>query len=161
MTKEELASLIEFLKETPRVVRQSSENLSDEQRRWKPAEDEFSTLENVCHLRDIELEGYSVRIEKLLNEEKPFLHDLDGARLAKERDYNVQDFNAALLDFSEARAENARKLESLAVEQLSRSGEFEGVGEISLEKLVLMMRDHDDGHRQELSDLCNRINSRR
>ncbi|OLE53412.1 MAG: hypothetical protein AUG51_13380 [Acidobacteria bacterium 13_1_20CM_3_53_8] len=157
MTEEELVSLVRFLEETPRVVRQFSENLSETELRWKPSEDEFSVLENVCHLRDIEREGYSVRIEKLLNEDKPFLHDLDGARMALARDYNNQDFSTALEDFSQAREVNARKLVELSVEQLNRSGEFEGVGEITLEKLLQMMREHDDGHRQELKSRCQKI----
>ncbi len=157
--KEEVSTLLNFLEETPRALQQLSENLSDRELRWKPSHDEFSVLENVCHLRDIEREGHTPRIEKLLNEEKPFLHDVDGARLARERDYNAQDFSAALQDFSAAREENMRKLSHVSAEQLNLSGEFEGVGEITLERLLQMMREHDEGHKQEIKDRCQKIRS--
>src|SRR5256714_14700657 len=121
MTEEELVSLVRFLEETPRVVRQFSENLSETELRWKPSEDEFSVLENVCHLRDIEREGYSVRIEKLLNEDKPLLHDLDRARTALARYYNNLDFSTALEDIFQTLEVNARMLVELSVAQLTRS----------------------------------------
>lgn len=152
--KEEISTLLNFLEETPRAVQQLSENLSERELRLKPAENEFSVLENVCHLRDIEREGYGPRIEKLLNEEKPFLHDVDGARLARERDYNAQNFSAVLQDFFAARQENMRKLSGVSAEQLNLSGEFEGVGDITLKRLLQMMREHDEGHRQEIKDRC-------
>jgi hypothetical protein len=54
----------------------------------KRAPDEFSVVEHVCHMRDIEIEGYGVRVQRILKQENPFLPDIDGSRLAIERDYN-------------------------------------------------------------------------
>src|SRR5688500_19594160 len=48
------------------------------------------------YLRDIETEGYTVRIGQLLEEEDPLLRDLDGDRLAIERRYIEQDVDGAL-----------------------------------------------------------------
>ena len=39
-------------------------------------------LEHVCHLRDIEVEGYAPRLKRILSEDGPFLPDIDGRRLA-------------------------------------------------------------------------------
>jgi hypothetical protein len=82
---------------------------------------------------------------------------VDGARLARERDYNSQDFGAALEEFARARAENLRAVGHLSAEQLNRKGVLEGVGPITLGKLFLLMREHDESHRQELRELRERL----
>jgi len=40
--------------------------------------DLLSELEHVCHLRDIEQDGYHVRIHRMLEESNPSLLSLDG-----------------------------------------------------------------------------------
>ena len=55
-----------------------------------PANGEWAAIEHLCHLRDIEAEGYNVRIAQLLNEDDPLLRDLDGDALARERRYREQ-----------------------------------------------------------------------
>ncbi len=152
-----LHDVIEFLEETPVVFRKLAQDLSDADLRRKPAGDQFSFVENACHLRDIEVEGYGARIRKLLSEDRPQLPDLDGARLARERDYNSQDFGAALAAFAQARAENVRAVTELSTEQLGRAGTLEGVGQITLGKLLDLMRKHDEAHRQELVELRARM----
>jgi hypothetical protein len=157
MTDQEFHELIEFLEETPEMVRQLTIDMSERDLKWKPSESEFSSLEQVCHLRDLELEGYTVRIRKLLTEQQPSLPDFDGGRLAIERDYNSQDFEAALQDFTTARKENINVAGTLSSEQLHLSGVLEGVGEITLGRLLRLMREHDQSHREELSELRERL----
>lgn len=98
-----------------------------------------------------------MRIAKLLAEVEPFLPDIDGNKLAEERVYNRQDFRAALLEFTLARENNVRVLKGLTLDQLSRSGIFENAGSVSLERLVLIMREHDREHFKELTDLRGRL----
>ena len=157
---EDSHDVIEFLQETPAVFRKLAQGLADEVLRWKPSGDRFSFVENACHLRDIEVEGYGARIRKLLTEDNPQLPDVDGSRLARERDYNRQDFAAALDEFSRARAENLRAVKNLSAEQLNRRGVLEGVGEITLGNLFLLMREHDESHRQELIELRAQMKER-
>ena len=147
----------EFLEETPALVRRLAQGLADADLRWKPAGDQFSFVENACHLRDIEVEGYGARIRKLLTENHPQLPDVDGSRLARERDYNSQDFDAALVEFAQARAANVRAIRELSAGQLNRGGVLEGVGEITLGKLFLLMHEHDEAHRRELVELREQI----
>lgn len=154
---EDSHDVIEFLEETPAVFRKLAQGLADEELRWKPPGDQFSFIENACHLRDIEVEGYGARIRKLLTENHPQLPDVDGSRLARERDYNSQAFDAALDEFARARAENVRAIKDLSAAQLTRSGVLEGVGEITLGKLFLLMREHDEAHRKELVELRERM----
>ena len=153
---DDLRDVIDFLEETPALLRRMAQNLADADLRWKPSEEQFSFVENACHLRDIETEGYGARIRKLLTENHPGLPDLDGGRLARERDYNSQDFGAALGEFARARAENLSAVRELSAEQLNRGGELEGVGHITLKKLLHLMREHDAAHRLELAELRER-----
>ena len=144
---------------TPKATAILTRDLSVQAVMIKPSLEEFSVLENVCHLRDIEIEGYSTRIRRILNEEHPVLADIDGTRLAIERAYNQQNLSEALQAFSNARQENVALLRSTNEEQLSRSGLLEGVGEVTLGKLLLLMNEHDEGHLDELRMICRLVRS--
>ncbi len=123
-------------------------------RRTRPAEGEFCAVEHVCHLRDIEAEGYAVRIEQLMREDEPLLRDLDGEALARERRYIDQDPDEALRAFAAARARSVELLRGADESALARAGTFENVGRISLAKLVEMMREHDRGHLRDLETIA-------
>jgi hypothetical protein len=135
--------------------------MTDEDRRWKPSGGEFSVLENVCHLLDIEREGYAVRIERLLKEDGPTLPDIDGSRLARERDYNKRNAETMMEEFARAREANVRIVKGLSSAQLGRAGVLETVGAITLDELIAMMRAHDEAHRQEISQLRRQLLDRK
>jgi hypothetical protein len=101
----------------------------------RPSPDEFR-CSNVCHLRDIEIEGNRVRIQRILAEDRPMLSDVDGARLAIERDYNRQSLNEALEAFTSARRQNVAVLRETAADDFEREGDMEGLGRITLRKLL-------------------------
>ena len=112
-------------------------------------------MEVICHLRDLEREGYSVRIQKLLTDKQPSLPDIDGGRLAIERDYLRQNSATALQDFEAAREDTLRAISELTAEQWERSGTQEGVGPVTVTRVVEMMLEHDEGHLEELRRLCS------
>ena len=156
MGPQDFQNLLAFLEETPEVVRSLTENLTAKELMKKPAKEEFSFLEHVCHLRDIEQEGHGVRIARLLSEEQPFLPDIDGDKLAAERNYISQSFDEALSAFMRARKKNIDTIRTTTPDALTRSGRFANLGTINLEQLLLMMREHDEAHRQSLKDLPKR-----
>ena len=127
---------------------------------FKPSDDQFSILENVCHLRDIELEGYSTRIKRILNEDEPELPDIDGGRLAIERNYNRQDLASAADAFISTRKANLELIRGIDERQLSRVGKLQGVGSVTLEELLEMMTEHDEGHFEELHLLRRLVTTR-
>jgi len=127
--------------------------LSDAQLRLRPAGDYFSLLEQVCHLRDIEVEGYSRRLALLLEQDHPQLPDLDGAALAKARRYDEQAFAPALAAFTAARQANLSRLKTLKPDDLSRSGHLEKVGVVSVARLLELWVAHDGEHSQEIESL--------
>src|ERR1700680_1337879 len=139
MKQQEFQSLVEFLEETPKVIQRLTDGLSREQLTQRPSEGEFSVLEHVWHLRDIEHEGYAVRIEKLLTEDNPALQDIAGARLAAERGYHDLDFSKGLAEFSRGRKDNIGVVKNLSDAQLKRRGRFEAGHEVTLEKVLVML----------------------
>jgi hypothetical protein len=153
----EFPDIIAFLEETPEAVRRLREGLVADDLRMRGDGGSFSFIETVCHLRDIEREGYGVRVERILNEEMPSLPDLNGARLALERRYSEQSFDDGLETFAEARARNLSALKGATDEQLSRRGVLEGAGEVTLASLASLMYEHDRGHREELRHLREQL----
>ena len=123
---------------------------SDAQLRHKPAPELFSIKEQICHLRDIEIGGYTLRLERIFHEHQPKLADIDGAQLAIERKYNEQAVGPAFMAFRAARQSNLIKLRSLSEADLARKAEMVGVGEVTLAQLIAMWAAHDAGHRREL-----------
>ena len=149
--------LVGSIAETTGAVREAVGAMRREDLGRRPSNEDWSALEHVCHLRDIEREGYAVRIEKILAEDQPFLPDLDGDKLAAERDYIRQQFDEALLAFVEAREGNVRRLRGLSDEQTGRGATFEHVGAIRLADLVRMMGEHDREHIKQLGELRDRL----
>ena len=149
----QLTDAIAHLSSLPEALARRTQGLDDARLRFKPDANVFSVLESVCHLRDIEVEGYAQRLELLLEEDCPVLPDLDGAALARARRYNQQAFAPALQAFTAARDANLQALRRLAPVDLERRGEYENLGVVTLDQLLDMWVAHDREHLQELDQL--------
>jgi hypothetical protein len=143
-----------FLAQTPQRVAALVAQIPDAAIRQRTAPDAFSALEQVCHLRDIEQDGYAVRVRHVLDEVNPLLTDIDGAKLAAERNYQAQDLAGALAAFERSRGESLLLLHAASALELERTGHFEGSPPITLAGLAGMMREHDSEHLQQLKELC-------
>lgn len=141
------------LKQMPENLRQQVAGLTDAQLHFQPEGGYFSVLENICHLRDIEIEGYGVRLQRMLAENHPTLPDINGGQLARNRRYSEQPMQPALDAFTEARHTNLKILGDVTETQLTRTAYLEGVGGITLGKLLELWIEHDLGHIQELVKL--------
>jgi len=148
----QIPEAIAALSRLPRSLERLA-SLPDARLRTRPPGDYFSLLEQVCHLRDIEVEGYSRRLTLLLEQEHPELPDLDGAALAKARDYNSQDLMPALAAFTAARQANLARLKTLRESELARSGHLEKTGEVSVARLLELWTAHDAEHAREIEAL--------
>jgi hypothetical protein len=153
MTALEYQETLEFLVQTPQRVAALVLGFDREALRFRPAADAFSAVEQICHLRDIEREGYLLRVGRVLEENNPQLDGIDGSRLAIERDYQAQDAATALMAFEAARHESLQLLRSASTDQLQRTCSLEGAVDLTLAGLAEQMRMHDDGHLTELESL--------
>jgi hypothetical protein len=73
---------------------------------WEGIPSEHLTpIEQLCHVRDIEIEGYQKRFHRTLTESNPQLESLDTDGLAQTRSYATADDREVLAAFRAARAQ--------------------------------------------------------
>ena len=150
----QLGESIERLEEMPAFVADAVDRAAPGVLAFKPGPEEFSLLEQACHLRDLEREGYLVRVRRMLTEREPELDSFDGAAVARERKYLEQDAKLAVQDFSAARRELVGLLAPLTEEDLARRARFDGET-ITFRGLVEMILEHDRGHREEIERIMD------
>ena len=119
----------------------------------------FTALEQVCHVRDIEIEGYHVRIQRTLREDNPFLPSIESYDLARERDYAASSAAEALDAFRKARVQTVDMLGSAHPDQLRRTAPFEGYGPVTLRSLAHFLSSHDQQHLSGLQWLLGKISA--
>lgn len=153
MTTDHVKPILGSLAKFPEQLREFISKFPASSYQLKPSENEFSLLEHLCHLRDLEEEAYGVRIQRMLSEDEPFLPDVDGGKLAQERNYQHQELHPALDRFCALRETNIAVLNSLAPDQFDRRGEFEFVGHVTLAQLLEKIVEHDQAHWEELKNL--------
>jgi hypothetical protein len=133
-----------------------------EYKNWRPASwdgvpsEPFSPIEQVCHVKDIEIDGYHLRIRRTLAELNPLLASLDGETLARERSYSTADTSTVFAQFREARAKTIELVAKLTPEQLLRTAEFEG-HPVTLRGLVHNLCSHDQQHLAGMQWLLGRM----
>jgi hypothetical protein len=147
---------LERLGAMPAFVEAALHEAGEENLALRPSPDMFALVEQACHLRDLEREGYLVRVRRILTENRPALEGFDGQAVAAERDYASQDAHAAAQDFAAARRELVAVLGALSPAELAREATFEGRA-ITLAGLVGMIDAHDTGHRQEIERILDDI----
>ena len=136
-------------------------------RHWAPSSwsgvpsEPLTAIEQVCHVRDIEIDGYHVRLERTLNETHPTLASLDTDALARDRAYATQDAAAALASFRIARARTLALVDGLTPAQFDRTAVFEGYGVLTLRSLVHYLCSHDQQHLAGLQWLLGKADASR
>ena len=161
MKSADLPALLAELKKTPMAIVRLIEGLTPGELAWKPGPASFSLLENVCHLRDIEREGYLVRLRRLREERRPHLADFDGDRLAVERRYNEQEIMPAWDAFVAARKIAMKAVADAGDDDLAREGTMDPVGHVTLGSMLRMMLGHDTGHLEQMRELRERLLAQR
>lgn len=127
---------------------------------WEGVPSEALTaIEQLCHVRDIEIEGYHVRFQRTLNEDHPTLVSIDTDALVQERAYGSADATQTLAAFRAARAQTVALIAGLAPAQFDRTAVFEGYGPLTLRSLVHYLCSHDQQHLAGLQWLLGKIDA--
>jgi len=136
--------------------------------RWMPPSwdgipsERFTPLEQVLHVRDIEIHGYHVRFQRTLHEARPVLADIDSYALAAERGYSANDdVQDALVEFRVARERTVDLLSKLHPDDLARAAVFEGLGPVTVRGLIHYLCSHDQLHLAGLQWLLGQIEASR
>jgi DinB family protein len=119
----------------------------------------FTAIEQICHVRDIEIEGYQVRFRRTLREPSPLLASIDSEAVAKTRNYASANPATIFAEFRAARADTLRLLRGLDDSQFARPAEFEGYGPVTLRGLVHFLCSHDQQHLSGLQWLLGKIDA--
>jgi hypothetical protein len=134
---------------------------------WAPASwdgvpsEPLTALEQLCHVRDIEIEGYQVRIRRTLAEANPVLASIDTDALVRERAYARDEPARVLAAFRAARAQTLALVSGLTDAQLARTAVFEGYGALTLRSLVHYLCSHDQQHLAGLQWLLGKAEASR
>jgi hypothetical protein len=134
---------------------------------WAPASwdgipsEQLTAIEQLCHVLDIEVDGYHLRFERSLNETRPTLASIDTDALARERNYGAADAAATMAAFRVARAKTVALIAGLTPAQLDRSAVFEGYGSLTVRSLVHYLCSHDQQHLAGLQWLLGKIDAAR
>lgn len=154
---------IQALEDFPSQLEAHYAAIPAEFKHWSPPSwdgipsERLTAIEQVCHVRDIEVLGYHVRFHRTLNELNPTLESLDTDALARERAYASQDAERTLAEFREARSQTIALIACLSPEQLRRTAVFEGYGRLSLQSLMHYLCSHDQQHLAGLQWLLGKI----
>ncbi len=124
---------------------------------WKrrPAPDEWSATEIVCHLRDVEREVHLPRLHAVVESDNPFIAGADTDPWAAERNYQAEDGPAALEAFSQARQATTRFLGGLPASAWSRTARHAIFGPTQLAEIVGWTLDHDRIHLAQIKEVLN------
>ena len=134
-----------------------------------PAPGQWSPLEIVCHLRDVE-ELFQLRFHTMLAMDAPVIltftarpedlrrwgipegavHPLDPDRWAEERQDRRSDPAAALAAFTQRRGEVLRLLDGLAPGEWARIGRHSVRGPLPIAAWAASLAGHDDNHLDQL-----------
>jgi hypothetical protein len=121
----------------------------------------FTAIEQICHVLDIETEGYQLRFKRTLEERSPMLPSIDSEAVAKERNYGQADAGKIFATFRAARAETLVLLHGLDSTQLGRPAVFEGYGTVTVRGLIHFLCSHDQQHLAGLQWLLGKIDAAR
>jgi hypothetical protein len=130
---------------------------------WAPSSwegipsESFTPIGQICHVRDIEIDGYQVRIARALAESQPTLPAIDGYHIAKVREYSKADPAQALATFRSARRRTLDAIERLEAADLERRAVFEGYGLVTVRGLIHYLCSHDQQHLAGLQWLLGRM----
>jgi FMN phosphatase YigB (HAD superfamily) len=116
----------------------------------RPALNEWSPGEVLCHLRDVDTEVNLPRMQKVIYESNPFLPGQDTDPWAEIRQYLLQDGMQALNDFTNARLALLRLLENLKPNEWDRRARHAIFGPMTLRELVNIIAGHDILHIQQI-----------
>jgi hypothetical protein len=136
----------------PDLVAKLVKQFPREKRNWKPASwegvpgEKFSVLGHVCHLRDIEVQGYQSRFLRAIKERSPELLSLDGYDLEITNKYDQADLEEVLGSFQEARTVTLKLISGLADSDLKRTAIFAGYGVVNVQAMIHLLRSHDLQH---------------
>jgi hypothetical protein len=140
------SAILACLRATPALLHSLCKDLTPEDWTRRPAEGEWSIIEILCHLTDMDSEVNLPRLRKVLGESNPFLAGVDTDAWADSRQYILRDGPQSLQAFVAARLEIIAFLERLSPEDWQRLARHAIFGPTCLKELIVFAAGHDRIH---------------
>ena len=157
MDQAERERYLDIVRSTPGRLKAAVTGVPKKLLMWRPAPGKWSIHEIVCHMRDAEREGYLHRYQVILTEENPTFPDVDGDKLALERQYGRMNFREVLRDWRMARKEVVATLRKIKGGQWLRTGTHESIGSMSLEEILKRQAlGNDEAHLGQIEHIKKR-----
>ena len=142
---------LDLLEATPAILRGLMAEISEEDARWKPADDRFSIAEVLSHLSHSEWHCYRARLDRFLAEDRPEFEP-DDAQMHLDV-YRNADPEEDLGRFEDQRETNIELLRGLPAETGDRKALHRSAGEITLSQMLHEWALHDIGHIRQIAEL--------
>jgi hypothetical protein len=141
-----------LIRSTPAVLRALLAPLPEDVVR-APNPEGWSLKDIVAHLHDAESVAFADRIERMLNEERPFVHSIDPPARLLAGSYAARGLSELLADLARLREEHVTWLAGLTDTQLHRIGEHDRFGEISVGDVAHQWAAHDMAHLRQIGHM--------
>jgi len=157
MEQAERDRYLSIIQSTPAQLKAALAGVPKKLLAWRPAPGKWSIHETVCHMRDAERYGYLLRYTRILGEDNPTFPDVDGDKLALERQYDRLNLREVLRDWRAARKEVLAVLKKLKPERWQRIGTHETAGPMTLETILQRQAvGNDEAHLGQIENIKRR-----
>ncbi len=140
------AALEAILRSTPGVMEIIGRDLPQDLWNRRPEPAEWSFTEILYHLQDVDGEVNWPRIEKVCDQDNPFLPGVSTDPWADEREYILRDGPQGLAGFLDIRSRILALLQSLQPDGWRRTARHAIFGPTTLQELVSFIATHDKVH---------------
>lgn len=147
---DEFDAILAVLAAFPDTLREMVAESSDHDLRRAAAGGGWGPVEIFCHLRDLDA-LFIERVERILEEDDPYIAAVDETLWPIEREYAAQDPHEALDEFAANRSRYVELLSGLTDEQLARRGHHEVLGEQTVLWHAHHTAEHDEIHHRQLA----------
>jgi hypothetical protein len=151
-----LAAVRRDLARLPMILDGLLSDLDDATWRARPATNEWSPIEIVCHLRDEEQEDFGARVRVVVDGGTSFV-PIDPERWARERNYRDDDPSTALTAVKQRRRDNLAFLSLMDPARLRHVIDQPRLGKMSGLDLIAAWVTHDRLHIAQLASTLARL----
>jgi hypothetical protein len=147
--------LLKALRETAHAMESLLWQLDEEALERRPADDEWSCIELVAHMREME-RRYIERLERMVRDDCPRIDAFDADSIAAADAPDAEDPFEIADDFGALRRQSVYLLWSLDDGDWTRRGEHPYLGMLTITQVAREMNEHDLAHLWQMRRLCDR-----
>jgi FMN phosphatase YigB (HAD superfamily) len=152
-----ITAMLAILRSTPAFFDSLSRSYDRDILKIRPKAGEWCIVEILCHLKDVDAEVNLPRLNKVLEEQDPFLPGKDTDPWAETRQYICQDWSESLNKFIATRVKILDLLESIRESDWQRNARHAIIGHTYLGELVNIIASHDRLHIKQIHQILQTI----